>query len=243
MWQKIFPTFSQSFRLLSQSPCVICDNTGQGVLCKTCRQTIKKPKYSCRVCGQLLIGQSTDNRCRECIKSPPAYESLHYIGTYDEVLSTLIIRAKVGKQLSAVIALQLLVDDFTDNHKQWGQTFADYHLLPMPIPRSRLMQRGFNLPLLLAKRLSVQLNLPIIPQHSITLPFFVDKQAKLNRQQRQKNEHIYRINHQLPKKMLMIDDVVTTGTTIGQLAKRLRREKVTKLSVWAVARGHHSNCR
>ncbi len=97
-----------------------------------------------------------------------AYESLHYIGAYDDILSTLIIRAKVGKQLSAVIALQSLVDEFigkpdtdnlnTDNLNngyRWAEHFADYHLLPMPIPRSRLMQRGFNLPLLLAKRLSV----------------------------------------------------------------------------------------
>ncbi len=252
MWQKI----SQSLQLLSQSHCVICEVIGQGILCDVCQQAIGKPKYCCRICGQALISNSTDSRCKACIQSPPAYESLHYIGAYDDVLSALIIRAKVGKQLSAVIALQSLVDDFmgktdTDNYNagnhntcyRWTEQFANYHLLPMPIPRSRLMWRGFNLPLLLAKRLSVQchlphqFHLPIVPQHHITLPFFVQKQAKLNRQQRLKNQHYYQINHKLPKKIVIIDDVVTTGTTVGQLAKCLRGQGVQNISVWSMARG------
>ncbi len=255
MWQKI----SQSLQLLSQSHCVSCEVVGQGVLCDVCRESIGKPKHSCRICGQAIIGNSTDSRCKTCIQSPPAYESLHCIGAYDEVLSSLIIKAKVAKQLSAVIALRSLVDEFisnvstdncdTDSHNnsyRWAEQFADYHLLPMPIPRSRLMQRGFNLPLLLAKRLSVQCHLcnyhlPIVPQHAITQPFFVKKQSKLNRQQRLKNQHHYQINHKfshkLPKKIIIIDDVVTTGTTVGQLAKFLRGQGVQRLSVWTMARG------
>ncbi len=248
MWHKI----SQSLQLLSQSHCVICEVVGQGVLCDRCRQeAIGKPKHTCRICGQVLIGNSTDSRCRQCIQSPPAYESLHYIGAYEDVLSMLIIRAKVAKQLSAVIALQSLVDDFinapTDSPNidglnrtfRWEQKFADYHLLPMPIPRSRLMQRGFNLPLLLAKRLSLgcQFYLPIVPQHYVTLPFFMQKQAKLNRKQRLKNQHHYQICHKLPKKIIIVDDVVTTGATVGQLAKVLRGQGVKRLSVWSMARG------
>ncbi len=238
MWQRI----SQSLQLLLQSRCVICEVVGQGVLCDACRHSIDKPKLACRICGQVVIGHSGDNRCRQCIETPPAYESLHYIGAYDEILAPLIIRAKVGKQLSSVIALQSLVDDFIeDKGCQWREKFADYYLLPMPIPRSRLMQRGFNLPLLFAKRLSVQSHLPIIPQHHITLPFFVQKQAKLNRKQRLKNQHYYQINHKLsgklPKKIIIVDDVVTTGTTVGQLAKKLRGQGVENISVWSMARG------
>ncbi len=232
MQQKFF----HSILSLMPTPCISCGYVGQGVLCDTCCESITKPKYICRICGCSMAGQTSELRCKQCLQNLPAYESLHYIGRYDDMLSALIIRAKIGKQLSAILALQRLVSDFTDNHPEWKKTFSDYHLLPMPIPRSRLMQRGFNLPLLLAKTLSKQCDLPIMDQYQVTLPFFVKKQAKLNRQQRLKNRHLYHINKPLPEKIIIVDDIVTTGTTVNQLSKALRRNNVERVAVWAMAR-------
>lgn len=233
------------FNALLQTACVVCQHVGQGVLCKDCRGNIEKPKHDCAICGQAITGESVTPRCGQCLISPPPYESLHYIGHYNEVLSSLIIKAKVGKQIAAIVALQSLIDDFARQHPTWGKTFADYHLLAMPTPRSRLMQRGFNLPLLLAKCLSKQFDLPVMSQKTVILPFFVRKQARLNRKQRQKNPHLYQINHKstdkLPQKIIIVDDIVTTGTTIIELSKKLRSENIKNLAVWAVARVNNND--
>ncbi len=228
--------FYSSFAKIFNSTCAIC-GIGNSVLCDVCQNSITKPDNCCLVCGKNIIGDRFLQYCQQCIKMPPAYESLYYIGNYDEVLSSLIIKAKIGKQLSAILALQKLIDVFVNNYPDWGHKFKDYHLLAMPISRYRLMQRGFNLPLLFAKRLSMHFDLPIIPQDSVTLPFFVRKQARLNRKQRKVNLHHYKINvSEFPKKVIIVDDVVATGTTVGHLSKCLRSQKVKSISVWAMAR-------
>lgn len=243
------PTIHKEFRLnhfahacdrLLQTSCLICQRVGSGVLCADCQASIEKPKYDCRICGCLINGETQALCCKQCLLKPPAYERLDYIGNYEGVLSELIIKAKITGKVAAIVALQSLIGGFSRQYSTWGQTVADYHLLAMPTPRSRLMQRGFNLPLLLAQTLSKQFALPILPQNTVTLPFFVKKQAKLNRQQRQKNIHLYQINHKLstklPQKIVIVDDIVTTGTTIAQLSQKLRQEGVQNVAAWSVAR-------
>ncbi len=217
---------------------------GQGVLCDACRKSVSKPEYCCQICGQAITGASLTLRCSQCLAKPPAYEHLFYVGNYDDRLSALIIRAKVARRLAAILALQILILDFAEKYPDWGNDFADYHLLAMPSPRSRLMQRGFNLPWLLAKTLSQCFGLPIVPQNRVTLPFWVKKQAKLNYRQRQKNQHRYIIHRQLsaplPQKVVIVDDIVTTGTTVNQLSQQLRQENIANIVVWAMARVNDS---
>lgn len=71
----------------------------------------------------------------------------------------------------------------------------------------------------------------------IKLPFFVRKQALLSKQQRQKNRHFYQINHSLPPKILIIDDILTTGETLHELAKKLRQNGAESVVAYTISRG------
>lgn len=226
-----------SLRQLSGKSCLACQKSNSplhdNIMCEACFKQIKKPQYYCRVCGHAMTAATNDGRCKTCIESPPAYESLQYIGTYHGLLAEQIIAAKLAKQVTAISVLRYLVQQ----HSECISDFNDYHLLAMPTPTSRLISRGFNLPTIIAKDLSRQHYLPLLPAQAVTLPFWVKKQAKLSKAERQKNVHGYQIHHKLPSKILIIDDIVTTGQTLHELAKSLRIHGVKSVAAWAISRG------
>lgn len=241
LWQKIAGRAQYSAQLLLGNCCVVCaqDTTWlaeQSPLCQQCLQQLQRelpnPDDVCTNCGVMMTGESLVGRCRACVAKPPAYQYLHAIGQYDGILADLITRAKIAKQVGAVVALLSL----TRHYSEALSAYPDYTLLAMPTPRWRLLQRGFNLPELLAKALAQQHYLPQVSNTAVTLPWYVAKQAKLTRHQRQKNRHLYQINHKLPKKIIIIDDIVTTGATVGELAQVLCQNGVESVAVWAISR-------
>lgn len=231
MPNSLFTTLSQNARDLLLGRCAVCGKNVDTPVCRACLIAINKAEHRCNVCAKSVPNHV--DKCKDCIETPPAYDHVSYIGEYAEPLSTLITAAKLGRQVAAINALHHVVHTFAD---ELTLPDGDAVLLPMPSPRSRLMTRGFNLPLLLAKPLAKRLQLPILPPTTVTLPFFVPKQAKLSRKQRQKNRHFYQIHAKLPKKIIIFDDIVTTGATVDELSKILRRNHVQSVAVWAISR-------
>lgn len=213
--------------------CVVCQQSSAVPICSACLSQLQKPDSSCRVCAEPLNESVQSQRCKNCIDKPPAFDSVSYIGGYDGWLTELIIAAKVGKQVNAIAALRYLLQVKCD---EWVLPNSKAVLLPMPSPKSRLMSRGFNLPALMAKQFARQHQLSILPPTAVTLPFYVPKQAKLSRQQRQKNRHHYQINTPLPENIVIIDDIITTGSTVGELARKLKSKSVKSVAVWSIAK-------
>ena len=214
--------------------CVVCGRVDQPQICQSCRDKITILDNICQICGLQMVGKTINNLCQSCIVKPPSYEKIHYIGAYENILSDLIIHAKLGKRLSAVNALMSLAE----NHSGALIKYKDYSLLTMPTSRWRLIQRGFNLPAMITKTLSKKHHLTVIPAIAVTLPFYTKKQAKLNRQQRQKNPHFYQINQKIPQKIIIVEDIVTSAATVSELAKTLRMNGAKSIVVWALARSH-----
>lgn len=219
--------------------CAACLAYSGKPLCQSCLERITLPEYRCRVCGFRLLAADADGRCKDCIERPPAFEALYNIGTYKTPLSDLIIAAKITRKSAAVAALRDLLQHYLRHDAATNDYFAQYHdysLLAMPTPKSRLMQRGFNLPRWFAEDISCYYGLPLLSSRTVTLPLFVPKQAALSKQQRQKNRHFYQINHKLPDKILIIDDIFTTGATLNELAKQLRRNHAKSVAAYTIAR-------
>lgn len=228
-----YEKFTDSAGALLGRECVVCRVSSAVPVCANCLATLKKPPNSCRICAKPLLTATQHQCCKECIEQPPAYDSVYYVGAYSGWLAELIRAAKFSRRIEAVAALRYIAtvagEDFLPT--------TGMAILPVPTPKSRLIRRGFNLPAMLATRLSVRYQLPIVPSDRVVLPFFVRKQAKLSRQNRQKNRHFYQTNGQLPTKILIIDDIFTTGATVNELAKKLRGEGVQSVAVWVISRG------
>ncbi|WP_225748621.1 ComF family protein [Eikenella sp. Marseille-P7795] len=112
-------------------------------------------------------------------------------------------------------------------------------VMAMPLSVPRLHRRGFNQSLLLAEAVAQGLNLPLLP------PFAVKRshrapQSTLPREQRAQNVRgVFQVASAADVKnrhVLLIDDVVTTGATIGELARSLRRAGAAAVYAWVLAR-------
>lgn len=110
-------------------------------------------------------------------------------------------------------------------------------LIPVPLHRKRYHQRGFNQAIEIAQPISRQLNIPLDTRCCLRR---VDTtaQAELHADERRKNiRGAFQVRHHINyKHVAIIDDVVTTGATVNELAKMLRKEGVTKIEVWCCAR-------
>lgn len=224
----------QQVRRLLGRVCVGCQQHSEAIVCESCLQTLTKPQNACHVCGLALPAKSATNRCQSCLQCPPYFEQLRYLANYDGLLADWIVAAKIGHRPAAIAAIRFamqrrVLPDVPD-------AFHDYALLPMPIPQYRLMQRGFNLPRVLAQIIGQPYRQHIVPSHVVTLPKFTPKQALLSQKQRQNRRISYQINDKLPPNVVIVDDVVTTGQTANELANALRQNGVKHVVVWALAR-------
>jgi ComF family protein len=110
-------------------------------------------------------------------------------------------------------------------------------LVPVPLHPQRLRERGYNQALELARvvstRLAVPLDATLCVRQRATAP-----QTALDGKERRRNLHgAFTVREgNLPRHVAIIDDVVTTGTTVGELARTLRRAGVDTVEVWACAR-------
>ncbi|MDE1463128.1 ComF family protein [Spartinivicinus poritis] len=110
-------------------------------------------------------------------------------------------------------------------------------IIPTPLHRKRELQRGFNQALLIAKQLSKQLNIPL-HRHLIRRHKKTSAQTGLSAKERQTNiRHAFQLTSQpLPSHLALVDDVVTTGTTVNEVSRLLKDAGVQKVDIWCIAK-------
>ncbi len=231
---------TQANKLIANNTCFLCYKNSVNPLCESCIDNIKSPDYSCNICGAEMAEQTSEQICYNCLEKTHAYNHINYIGTYKLGLQELILRAKNNKDIKAVTALIYLIKQKSSSFLKPSSNSQTINLLPMPTPTSRLMIRGYNLPQLLSEAFKKQqpnLTVNIIPEKTITTPFYLKKQTGMTLKQRLINSHNFKVKKKIPKKIIIFDDVVTTTNTITELSLELRRNGAKDISVWSVSRG------
>jgi ComF family protein len=217
-------------RLLPQS-CVLCaTRCGHMLLCAACTEQLPRlPAARCTVCAVPVAGTV----CGVCLAHPPHYDEVTAAFCYEHPLDALVQAFKYGGNL----ALATLLGDAL------GQTAATLPaprpdlLIPMPLTPRRLRERGFNQALELARRVSAATGIPVAANMcrkvAETRP-----QAALPWRERAKNVRgAYVCDADLQgRKVAVIDDVMTTGATLNELAKNLKHAGAAHVSGWIVAR-------
>jgi ComF family protein len=111
-------------------------------------------------------------------------------------------------------------------------------ILPVPLHRARLRRRGYNQALELARPLGRALDVPV--RHDLLLrPRATVAQSELDAPARRRNVRgafVLRPDASLPEHVAILDDVMTTGTTLAECARVLRRAGVRRIDAWALAR-------
>lgn len=170
--------------------------------------------------------------CGQCIQSPPEYDCLRAVFRYDWPLNHMLLRLKNQGDLACGRTLSQLWVHHAQTWKQNGAT-----LVPVPLHSKRWTQRRFNQAEVFATALSRAFGLPVLSilQRSEHTP----PQSGLDRKQRRRNlKTAFAIKPQqaIPENVVLVDDVVTTGSTIAACVHVLKKHGVKRVEVWALAR-------
>jgi ComF family protein len=191
----------------------------------------------CFQCGMPFSGVSRERAwiCGRCLTDPPPFTRARYAVEYAGSLREGIGHFKYSGKLYLTRALSaLLIEAF---HRHFHRTEFDV-ILPVPIHRNRLVKRGFNQAVILADRLSDATGIPV---HRTALQKIKDTrpQVGLPRAERATNlRGSFGVAHGRivrGKNILMVDDVVTTGSTIGEAARTLLAEGASKVDALVLA--------
>ena len=224
-------------RELMPRRCVFCGaiaKSGEGFICAACAEDLPRIHNACVSCGMPLEATS-QAPCVDCQLAPP-FASLSAALEYDFPVNAAIRAFKFRRQLFYVPAFTelLLV-------AQEALPVDIDAVLPVPLHRWRKLKRGFNQALELAQPVAEARGIPILKNiHRVRpTPF----QSGLDAEARQLNiKDAFVVRGQIrARHVLLVDDVVTTGTTCKQLATLLREHGVPQVSVLALARavGRH----
>lgn len=157
-----------------------------------------------------------------------SYVPLHYAPPVDYLLQQM----KFHQKLDLVPLLAgFIVDEVTQREGDMPEL-----IVPVPMHRVRLRQRGYNQALELARELSKRLGIPL-DWRSCRRQRHTVAQTSLQGKERRKNlRGAFALQGKLPSHVAIVDDVVTTGATVQEFALTLRRAGVETVEVWACAR-------
>jgi ComF family protein len=202
-------------------------------LCRDCGLELPHNRDCCRRCALPLPASTGASVCGACHNRPPLY---------DRCLAPLLYRPPLDRLISAMkfhgqLRYGRLLGDLLGAFVQQLQPPAPQLIIPVPLHRARLRQRGYNQALEIARPLSRRLGIPLACGHLLRR-HATAAQAELEKGERQRNVRgAFVLSRRLPvQHVALVDDVVTTGATVTELARVLRGAGVECVQVWAVAR-------
>ena len=224
-------------RLFAPS-CLLCDascsETGNaGIsLCTACQQDLPWILHSCNGCG-LPIENTNLQHCSSCQKRPWLSDRVICFLHYASPVDYLIKKMKFGHKLSAAKVLGRLM---SQQIVQSDLELPDA-ILPVPLHKKRLRTRGFNQAQELYREINKNVAIPLLKGVERTI--YTEAQTLVKGDERAKNlKGVFsvKLGTTVPKHVVILDDVVTTGATTNELSKVLKAAGVKKVTVWAVAR-------
>lgn len=209
-------------------PCLLCGTTSRnGLFCVACEAAL--PYLIAPHCPVCAVPTAGGEVCGRCLKDPPNFQHTVACFAYTFPLDKLIKALKYGEQL-------VLVNSLADKLAQRVETRPDY-LVPMPLHPARLRERGFNQSCELARRVAYQLNIPLL-NNACQRVRDTPPQFSLSWQERDKNvRRAFACTQNLSgRSVAVVDDVMTSGASLNELALTLRNAGAIEISAWVVAR-------
>lgn len=203
-------------------------------LCQHCETDLPFNRPACQRCALPLAAAAPDTPdiCGTCIAKPPPFESclapLHYEFPVDSLVNAFKHRGQFSR--GALLA------DFLVAELQQKNRLPEL-IVPVPLHWRRQFQRGFNQAAWLANYVGRRLVIPV-DQRLLSRRRHTPHQQGQTRKQRLANlKGAFHLNHPVTNKAIaIVDDVMTTGSTAGELAKLLMNGGATRVEIWCLAR-------
>jgi competence protein ComFC len=213
------------------SQCKTCTNSlvypDETLICRECSEEISRAHQfmdsGCRLCGRPF--ETSFDICGDCILNPPPFIRHASYSRYSGVLKELILKYKyTGLEKLKHSFADFIVELYGEIHAPSIDAPFDY-IVPVPPDKSR--KRDYDTILEISKLVSKKLKIPLLLNHLVKVKE-TSPQARLNRENRLKNlDGAFKLINPHPlenKKLLLIDDIYTTGTTIKKCTSLLTRQ-------------------
>ena len=221
--------------------CFACASVFEGrrdeqpsLFCPACTKLMpRRISGFCPLCGELAAWPTLPSSlCGNCLKERPPWLDFFFHGPHEALLRTLLIKLKFGESPLLGHALGTLVS----LHPGLSGLDADV-VAPVPLHESRLIARGYNQALEIAKPLASRLGLPLEPG-LITRTRATPPQIGASRANRQENTQRAFLAAGTVKgaHVLLVDDTLTTGATMAETANTLLRAGARLVSAAVVSR-------
>lgn len=248
-YNQLFATVKHSlyeFLLRSfRNDCLLCSSNLEFTdgktkdFCDQCIKQLSKNLLSCELCAiPLCHSKHTQSLvCGACQKHEPPWVKAIAAFIYEYPINKLLIALKYQGRIEFAPALaKLLADDLKHVYDFDGEEKPDC-IVPVPLHFIREFQRGYNQAELIAKQLSYNLEIPL-NRNLIKRIRHTPSQSSLSKKERQRNlrKAFVCTQSEMPKFIALVDDVMTTGSTVEAITKILFGAGVKRVDVWCCAR-------
>lgn len=215
--------------------CLLCGQRGQSGLdlCAGCQGDLPANAPACERCAGPLPAGAATGWCARCQRHAPPFASCRVPLRYQYPVDRMIQGLKYQRQL----AMGRVLGSLLARHVLANAVPLPEIILPVPLGPARYRRRGFNQARELALPVGVATGVPVrsdvlVRQRETT------GQAGLDRQSRRRNvRDAFALTRPITAQhVVVMDDVVTTTSTVAALAQLLRDNGVQRVDVWAVAR-------
>ena len=221
--------------------CYVCGkyipDAGRLHLCSACMEFISAPSSPlCAICGIPFDGAGDDHLCSSCLKNPPSFDAARAAIIYDGPGKDLIHAFKYDFKIRLRRPLALLI---VENLSSFVTSWRPDVIIPVPLHVKRLKSRGFNQAVLLGEVLSREWGIPLA-RRAILRIRWTEPQMSLTAELRKTN---VKGAFDVPdaevvsgKRVLLLDDVMTTGSTVEECSKVLKKAGASQVLVITIGR-------
>lgn len=217
--------------------CVVCGGSTNAIseICEPCQAGLPRVAQACARCAAPLPGGAAHTQtCGRCLTRPPHFDRARALYRYDAPIDRLVQGFKYGRRLDWGRVLAKTLAEHLCNVGDRADA-----IVPVPLHRRRLRERGYNQSLELARPIGRRLDIPVLVR-AVRRARPTPAQAGLSRDARRRNvRNAFNVVQPLRianKHIAIVDDVMTSGHTVDALARALRRAGAAEVSVWVLAR-------
>ena len=202
------------------SKCPICDNNivkYPSIICKHCKEKLDKqifPIYSfSKNINKIISCTNYTEMAKKCIHTIKYQKIKQIIYTFKDIIKKIIENTLINEKIDIII--------------------------PIPMHKKQYIKREFNQSEIIAKIISKEFNIPILTKNLIKIKH-TPSQTQLNKTKRKTNlNNVFIIKNQkqlIGKNILLVDDIITTGTTIDTCAKILLKANIKNILGFTLAK-------
>lgn len=214
--------------VLAPQDCFVCGSAcGGSVVCPACEAELPLLRGACPRCA---LPVADGSMCGACLRAPPAFDASRAVFRYAFPVDRMVQALKYRHRLA-------LARFFADALAARGRPDGIDLILPMPLHPGRLRTRGFNQAVEIARPLARRWKLPL-ELARVGRCIDTAAQAGLPRPQRVVNlRGAFACETPLTGlSILVVDDVMTTGASLDELARVLKRQGAKRVENWVIAR-------